>query len=275
MGGIFHEILNYCNIYFASNVRSLIEDQTTNAAEEFNNVVAKYLGKKVNILRNTNCKYCSLKGGKRINYSLAGSYGGRVSAAVVQYNSKGHAGSEFHKHYSVDTYQNCLKMENSRNHHYAQNEAARENKPRKIAAADKSTKGYKNPQEPDLSDHAFEVAKNIELDKLHTNQLNRETILKNTYGQKLNWNWIESRKKLINCSYFGRIINARTPNSYTKLLYEMLYSESEFGNTAELKHQRLYETEALKMFSLVRKKHRLVKTGMFIDKELSFLGFII
>lgn len=50
-GGIFHEILNYCNIYFASNVRSIIEDFTTNSAEEFNNVVAKYLGNKVKILR--------------------------------------------------------------------------------------------------------------------------------------------------------------------------------------------------------------------------------
>lgn len=43
-GGIFHEILNYCNIYFACNVKSLIEDCNNNAAEEFNNVVAKYLG---------------------------------------------------------------------------------------------------------------------------------------------------------------------------------------------------------------------------------------
>lgn len=45
--GLFHEILNYCNIYFASNVRSLIEDQTTNSAEELNNIIAKYLGKTI------------------------------------------------------------------------------------------------------------------------------------------------------------------------------------------------------------------------------------
>lgn len=42
--GLFHEILNFCNIYFANNVRSLIEDQTNNPAEELNNVIAKYLG---------------------------------------------------------------------------------------------------------------------------------------------------------------------------------------------------------------------------------------
>lgn len=50
--GLFHAILNYCNIYFASNVRSLIENCTNNAAEEFNSVVAKYLGDEENILCN-------------------------------------------------------------------------------------------------------------------------------------------------------------------------------------------------------------------------------
>lgn len=43
-GGVFHEILNICNVYFASNVVSLLQDWTTNAAEELNNVIAKYLG---------------------------------------------------------------------------------------------------------------------------------------------------------------------------------------------------------------------------------------
>lgn len=43
-GGMFYEIMNACNTYFASNVRSLIEDCTSNSAEELNNVIAKYLG---------------------------------------------------------------------------------------------------------------------------------------------------------------------------------------------------------------------------------------
>ncbi len=37
-------------------------------------------------------------------------------------------------------------------------------------------------------------------------------------------------------------------------------------------HQRLYEQEALKMFCLVHSKHELEQTGIFIDKELSYLG---
>lgn len=51
--GLFNAILNYCNIYFASNVKSLLEDCNTNAAEEFNNVVAKYLGDNSNILQSS------------------------------------------------------------------------------------------------------------------------------------------------------------------------------------------------------------------------------
>lgn len=42
--GIFYDILNACNVYFASNVRSLIADTSNNAAEELNNIIAKYLG---------------------------------------------------------------------------------------------------------------------------------------------------------------------------------------------------------------------------------------
>lgn len=50
--GIYYEVLNLCQQYFAGNAKSLLKNYTNNAAEEFNNIVAKYIG------------------GKRINYSL-------------------------------------------------------------------------------------------------------------------------------------------------------------------------------------------------------------
>lgn len=206
---------------------------------------------------------------------MAGSYGARVSTAVVQYNTKGHAGSEFHKTHSVNTEKLCLKVENSRIRHYRENEIARQAKPRKRACKDKTPKAYiSDNQRLDLSGHSFDVAKNIVLEKFRTDQENREEILANTYGQKLNSNWLEARKKFLNCSFFGRIINSRSPKSYTKVLSEMLYSESEFGNTAEQCHQRLYEKEALKMFTLVHNRFQLEKTGIYIDKEMHFLGLL-
>lgn len=212
-------------------------------------------------------------GGKRINFSLAGSYTGRVSAAIVQYNSKGHAGSQFHQFYSIDAHKHnyCLKIENSRITHYANNEIARQTKPRNRATKDKTVTGYKAQRE-DLSESALEVAINIQLDKVETNRIDRDIILTSTFGQKHNQKWKETRKKLINCNYFGRIINARGPASYTKLLEEMLYSPIEWSNTAEVRHQRLCEPAALEIFSLVHKDYELEKTGIFIDEELGFLG---
>lgn len=165
-------------------------------------------------------------------------------------------------------------MENARKNHYVKNEIARQAKPRKRSNKDKKkdTKGYGDCQNPDMTGNALEVAKKIVMDELHFNQVNREMILENTFGQKYNLKWFEACRKVVSCSFFGKILNARSPKTYTNLLNELLYSRGEFSNTAELRHQRLYETEALKMFSLVHKKRMLQQTGLFIDKELSFLG---
>lgn len=204
---------------------------------------------------------------------MAGSYTGRVSAAVVQYNSKGHAGSQFHEFNSLNGNSYCLKIENSRKKHYVKNEIARQAKPRKRATKDKTVKGYK-AQKEDLSEAALRVAMDIEIDKMNINRIDRDMILASTLGQRLNHRWKEVRKKLINCNYFGPIINARGPTSYQKWLEEMLYSPIEWSNTAEVRHQRLYERDALKMFQLVHKDYELEKTGVFIDEEFGFLGVL-
>lgn len=201
---------------------------------------------------------------------MAGSYGARVSAAVVQYNTKGHAGSHFHDVYSLNTASSCLKMENSRIKHKARNETARQAKPRVRVAKDKETKGYGEPQKVDLSGSAFEVAKQSILEKINTDRLNRDMILMNTYSQRHSDEWRISRKKLINCNYFGRIVHSRSPKSYKGILFEMLYSPKE--NSAENRHRRVHEESALKMFSLLYGEHELEKTGLFIDKEFGYLG---
>lgn len=205
---------------------------------------------------------------------MGGSYTARVCAAVVQYNTNGHAGSRFHEFFGIVPNNYCLKIENERKGHYLENEIARQAKPRKRAVKDKAVKGYK-VQKEDLSERSLEVAMNIELDKLEINRLNRDTILRDTYGQKLNQKWKEIRKKVINCNYFARIINARGPRSYQKILEEMLYSPVELGNTAEVRHQRLYEQEALKKFSRIHTIYKLKRTGIFIDKDLSYLGIAV
>lgn len=110
--GIYYEVLNLCQHYFAGNAKSLLANYTNNAAEEFNNLVAKYVG------------------GKRINYSLARSYSARVAAAVVQYNSAGHASSEFRKHKFGNLDNASIELlENSRKRKLNANEVSRKLKP--------------------------------------------------------------------------------------------------------------------------------------------------
>lgn len=50
-----------------------------------------------------------------------------------------------------------------------------------------------------------------------------------------------------------------------------MYKKSEFGNTAEIKHQRLVERDARKLFENLFDDHNLEEPGLFIDADLNFL----
>ncbi len=155
--GIYYEVLNLCQHYFASNAKSLLENYTNNPAEEFNNVVAKYIG------------------GKRINYSLARSYSARVACAVVQYNSKGHASSEFRKHkFGILDNPNIQLLENKRKRKLIANESSRQLNPTRRQDKREKEKennkrgeyyhgdgGDRSDKEPDV----FERAKKVFVDK--------------------------------------------------------------------------------------------------------------
>lgn len=52
----------------------------------------------------------------------------------------------------------------------------------------------------------------------------------------------------------------------------MMYNSKEFAKTAAIKHHKLYEEEALNVFSSSYKDYNLEKCGIFIDKDLCFLG---
>lgn len=44
--GLYYEVLDMCQSYFANNVRSLVAGLSTNSTEGFNSLIAKYIGKK-------------------------------------------------------------------------------------------------------------------------------------------------------------------------------------------------------------------------------------
>lgn len=150
--GLYYEVLNLVQTYFAGNAKSLLEDYTNNAAEEFNNIVAKYLG------------------GKRINYSLGRSYTARVAQAVVQYNSEGHAGSEFRKYKFGNSPIAIEKLERNRKRKLVSNEIARTTKPRirRAVQEDKSTSAFyhgEGCENVDMEPTIFEKARKVLLAK--------------------------------------------------------------------------------------------------------------
>lgn len=86
---------------------------------------------------------------------------------------------------------------------------------------------------------------------------------------------MEIRRIMLTSSYFGRILNVRNRTSYTNIVDEILYKNSQYANTAEVRHQRIYEVEALAIFADLYPFESIEKSGIFIDDELSFLGTFV
>ncbi|XP_037025940.1 uncharacterized protein LOC119067203 [Bradysia coprophila] len=258
--GLYYEVLNLCQQYFGGNAKSLLENYTNNAAEQFNNIVAKFIG------------------GKRINFSLGGSYTARVAAAVVQYNSKGHSSTEFRK-YKFGSVQSARleNMENGRKRKILQNAIALQSRPRnRRGNQDNSAKGSgayyhgEGTEDIDMEPAVFEKAKKVFLEKLMFNQRNRNDVEESTRGGKHNSRWQQIRQDLVPSSFVPKIVLSKTKKSYKNHLDELVYKRSEFGNSATIKHQRLVERDALQFFQTLF-DDTLHDCGLFIDKEIFFL----
>lgn len=76
--GLYEDIL-MCINRLAYNADSLLRNMNNNAAEQYNSIVAKFVG------------------GKRINYSMKGSYEMRCEAAAISYNNTGEYFAAIHK----------------------------------------------------------------------------------------------------------------------------------------------------------------------------------
>lgn len=204
---LYYDILNACQHFFADNAKSLLANYSTNDNESFNNLVAKYLA------------------GKRINYSLGGSYKARVARAALQCNSGGQSGFQFHNYKSNDPPQNLLKMElNRKRKCTAHSEAKKRNPPKKRKVRGKhskeeSRKGYgDNCQTPDMEPAAFQRSEERFLKKLKEDQAKRCFIEQDTIGQRHTPYWFEIRQNLLTASHFHRVTNARSMKSFKGIL---------------------------------------------------------
>lgn len=197
----------------------------------------------------------------------------------MQHNSDGHSGSKYHEFVYGEVPQSLLKLENERKRKLKKNTIAAQSKPKKVRFS-KSTANKKpkrilygpGHEDADFTPHAYEVAKQRFLERLSEDQINRDKVEADTRGQRYSSKWPVIRKNLLTPSYFGRILNVNSRNSYTKIVEEIIYKNEKFANTADTRHQKMFELEGLQIFCDLYDYETVTECGIFIDKEFAFLG---
>lgn len=198
--------------------------------------------------------------------------------AAVNFNPKGLMTSTFQKFKYSNAQPAILSLEASRKRKVKQNaiKIQRNGKKRKVDDSQgnkEKKKRYGDGHEDlDYSPRELELAKVNLLDQLDMNRRNRINVEVMTRGQRYNSKWSEVRQNLLTSSYFGRILNARNRTSYTKIVDDILYHNHQYSNTADLAHQRLHESSALRIFKENYTNEQVHSCGIFIDAEYSFLG---
>lgn len=219
--------------------------------------------------------------GKRICNSLAGSYELRTNIADVHYNTNCHSGSKINEFIFGESYPLLEKMEADRKRKCLKNAISKASKKKRIVSDEppnkkKKTKDYGDGHgDVDMSQSAYDIAKTRFLERLERNQSDRENIQIETRAQNHSFRFIEVRRLLLTSSYFGRVLRVRGRSSFTKIVEEILYKNSRFANTADGRHQKIYEQEGLSIFCGLYKDEPVLRCGIFIDGKYPFLGNII
>lgn len=213
--------------------------------ERYNSIIAKYVG------------------GKRINYSLGGSYGSRCATAVVQHNT-GKAHHSLHK-----------TVFNKHPNKFIQNLELKRLKRRsiitkpkkKVFSAKDEHYGTDTCQKPDLSDEEFNLEKIKLIEALKENCKNRNEIERETIDQANCNKWMEIRSKLLTASNFGKVCRAKE-SSYPGYVKSILHSkftskETSYGTDNESKAIQQMEKQL---------NIKIDRCGIFIDKNDYFLA---
>ncbi len=208
---------------------------------------------------------------------MAGSYKLRTNIASIQYNTEGQSGSKIHQLIFGKSSALIEKMESSRKRKCNKNAIDKKDKQKDFATDEPPTKKYKRKyadghEDLDMTNSEYEVAKTRFLERIRENQMNRLNIEIETRGQPHAFRWIVERKLLLTSSYFGRILNVRSRNSYAKIVEEIVYKNIQYANTADMRHQRIYEKEGLRIFVQLYPFDSVDTCGLFIDDKLPFLG---
>lgn len=235
-----------------NNAESLLMGQTNNIVEQFNALIAKFIG------------------GKRINYSLRGSYESRCYAAATKRNT----GS------LVATMSKVLTKNEELGTYTQKYEKRQAEKAKRKSSQDKKSKRRKRiagpdehygdiEKEPDMEVEHYEKRKQALLADFSKSKIELENIQKDTVGQATNPEWIKQRKIRLTASVFGQICKRRAATSCKNIIKTLLYSNfkgsdaTRYGNENE--PIALKETEAALGV-------QVSPCGLYILEEHQYLG---
>jgi putative phage-type endonuclease len=231
--------------------RSLLHDIDSNVIEQFDSIVAKFVG------------------GKRINYSKGRSYRARYHAAVVSFNTK-------RPHYSLHKTivgKSPLKIKQRfelrrRDKVQRQLTYAKIYKKKSDQVEDKDYGVF--CERADMDPDVFEAAKSSFIKSLENNEEERKFFEENTKLQSGSGDWLRMRKKLLTASNFQKVCRRRRTTSCVNLVRDIIYSNQNL-QTPSIKHGKHFEQTALRQLEK-QLGVKILECGMFIDKEFQFLG---
>ena len=245
--GILYKIMEVIN-NMAFHAQSLLYNANNNAVEELNSIIAKHVG------------------GKRINFSLKGSYQTRCNMSVVSHNTK----QKYRKIYKVlcdnSPGRFCKKRESKQAKRKTKSKKKQKEIKRRALFQDEAYGSF--AQKPDMPEQEYNEKRKLFLDDLCKMSSKRAEIERKTVLQADCAIWREERRKLLTASNFGIICNKLPTTSCRNIVKKILYSSID---TPGMKYGRMHESDAIKdleEFANVKVK----KCGLYIDEEFNFLG---
>lgn len=214
---LYFQLMSIMNS-IADHSKSLLNDATNNIAEEFNSIIAKFLG------------------GKRVNFCLGNSYKARCNAAAVSHNTrtphsqvlrivnKSSPGRYVKKYEKTK----CLVRKAAAKRKALKSPIARKTL---FPKSPRDTKSY-GPlsQKPDMSPEDFSEQKDIFLSSLKVTPEQQAIIEKETRLQRDSPSWLFHRRKRLTASHFGSVCIRLQHTSCKNLVKAILYSS--FDNRA-------------------------------------------
>lgn len=242
------------------NVPSLLLNYDTNRVECFNSVLVKH------------------NGGKRVNFTAAGSQTGRNDTSVIDFNTK-HLGSSILKH-KLDISENELneklifKLETKRaNRNLIQN--ANRRSFHKSTYRPDDNYGTDTCEQLELDAESFECRKSFFLEFLRLHQTNRLITERATIGKVYSDLWKQIHSQVINAPEFGQICRARSVESSN--LFTNVISDAK-KNTVESRYEKNLETDVIEQVKQLGQQVEDLtgleyhECGIFVDEKFEFLG---